>query len=66
MGSPLSLALSLNKSSEDLTHVATIGFSTNVSVVITYKGLIALFSDLIFSKTLHINCRQAELSFPPE
>ena len=46
------------------TH-ATTGFSTRVSVVITYKGFIGLFCDLIFSNALHNNCKQAELSLPP-
>ena len=66
IGNDFSFALSLNKSIELFTQVATTGFSTNVSVVITYKGLIVLFSDLSFSNTRHINCKQALLSFPPE
>jgi hypothetical protein len=43
IGSPFSFALSLSKFREVFTQVATTGFSTNVSVVITCKGLIALF-----------------------
>jgi hypothetical protein len=51
--------------SEFLTQAATIGFSTSVSVVMTYTGLRGVSAGGSFDRASHTSCVTAVESLPP-
>ena len=64
MGRPASSAAERIFFRDSITHTATTGFSTSVSVLMIWTGYLRSLSGKE-PTAIHINCRTAEESFPP-